>query len=498
MRKCLGLVAACLLSGTAYAGSSPNIVYILADDLGYGDVSALNPEGKIPTPNMDRLAKEGMVFTDAHSGSAVCTPTRYGVLTGRYAWRTRLASGVLQGADPPLITAERPTVPKLLKAKGYHTAMVGKWHLGWYWAKQGGGTVSSGDEIEQIDYTKPISGGPIDIGFDYYFGIVASLDMPPYVYVEDNLPTAVADTTKKYIREGPAASSFDAVNVLPDFTAKAIAYLDARAKEPGTPFFLYMPLNSPHTPIVPSEEWQGKSGLNDYGDFTMQTDAAVGEVIAALERNGQLDNTLIIFTSDNGCSPQADYPVLEEKGHDPSYVFRGHKADIFEGGHRIPFLVRWPGRVPAGSESDQTICLTDLLATAAAIVGADVPDNAGEDSVSILPALLGKADAPLREATVHHSINGSFAIRRGNWKLALCPGSGGWSAPRPGRDDESGLPSVQLFDLSKDIGETTNLQDQHPELVKELTALLQGYLDTGRSTPGAPQKNDRDINIAKE
>ena len=252
---------------------------------------------------------------------------------------------------------------------------------------------------------------------------------------------------------------------------------------------------APHTPILPTEEFQGKSGTNEYGDFVLQVDWTVGQVMKALKRNGLEENTLIIFTSDNGCSNKADFEELAQFDHDPSYVFRGHKADIFEGGHRIPFITRWPARIAAGAECADTICLTDLMATAAEITGDILPDNAAEDSVSFLPNLLGTATAPVREATVHHSINGSFSIRQGKWKLELCPGSGGWSDPKPKSKAAKQLPAVQLYDLSSDVGETTNLQAKHPDVVKRLTALLQDYVDRGRSTPGTPQKNNGQVNI---
>ena len=336
------------------AGASrPNIVYILADDLGYGDVHCLNPErGKIPTPNLDRLAGQGMRFTDAHSGSAVCTPTRYGILTGRYAWRSRLQSGVLGGISPPLIDQGRLTVPGLLKQQGYQTACIGKWHLGLTFASAGGKTK---------DFTQPIQDGPTTRGFDYYFGISASLDMPPFAFIENDRFTETPSVEKKWVRPGAAAPGFEAVDVLPTLTRKAVEYLGGRARE-EKPFFLYLALTAPHTPIVPTKDWQGKSGLNAYGDFVMQTDWSVGQVLQALEKNGLAEHTLVIFTSDNGCSPAANVQELESKGHYPSYVFRGYKADIWDGGHRIPFLARWPGKIQPGSVSDQLICLTDLMA----------------------------------------------------------------------------------------------------------------------------------------
>jgi arylsulfatase A-like enzyme len=451
-----------------------NIVYILADDLGYGDVSCLNKDSKILTPNLDQLAKEGMVFTDSHSGSAVCTPTRYGILTGRYCWRSRLKMGVLNGYSEHLIEDGRLTVASMLKEKGYHTACIGKWHLGWNWQKKSG--------KDDVDFTMPVQHGPSTNGFDYSFCIPASLDMAPYVYVENDRATAVPDRIvdagegKMYWRQGDIAPDFEHIEALPKLTEKAVAYIQERSRE-NKPFFLYFPLPAPHTPILPTEEFQGKSGTNEYGDFVLQVDWTVGQMMKALKENGMEKDTLVIFTSDNGCSPKADFKELAKFDHDPSYIFRGMKADIFEGGHRIPFITRWPGPVKAGSECNDTICLTDLMATTAEITGYKLPDNAGEDSVSILPDLLGTATEPVREATVHHSINGSFSIRQSKWKLELCPGSGGWSPPKPDSKEAKQLPPIQLYDLSTDTGETTNVQDQHPDIVKRLTALLQDYVD---------------------
>jgi arylsulfatase A len=508
------LVIAFVLSVSAFATAAekPNIIYVLCDDLGYGDLKCLNSDGKIATPNFDRLATAGMAFTDAHSGSAVCTPTRYGIMTGRYAWRTKLQSGVLGGLSPRLIEPDRLTAASFLKKHGYHTAAIGKWHLGMNWVKLPAKDVAelnieAPDQVHNVDYSKPIAGGPTTVGFDSYYGISASLDMVPYTFIENDHVTILPTVDKQFpmmlgrpggmTRLGPAAPDFEAFHVLPKLTEKTVEYITQRApaSKSGQPFFLYLPLASPHTPIAPTETWQGKSNLNPYADFVMQTDAALGEVLAALDKNGLTENTLVIVTSDNGCSPQAKFEELVPKGHNPSYIFRGNKADIYEGGHRIPFLVRWPGHVSAGTRSDQTTCLTDLLATAADIIGDKLPADAAEDSVSMLPALLGKADKPLREATVHHSIAGAFAIRQANWKLCFCPGSAGWSAPRPAQDDTSSLPRLQLFDLAADIGEQKNLQADHPEIITRLTRLMDQYVSNGRSTPGTPQKNAVAVNF---
>jgi arylsulfatase A-like enzyme len=480
----------------------PNIVYILCDDLGYGDVHALNPQrGKIATPNLDRLAAQSMVFTDAHSGSSVCTPTRYGILTGRYCWRTRLQAHVLDGTSPHLIDPGRLTVATLLRRHGYATACIGKWHLGMDWPRKP--RVADREKAGQggdIDYTKPITNGPNAAGFDYYFGISGSADMPPYTFIENDRVTVVPTVEKTWIRKGAAAADFEVDDLLPTLTRKAVAYVGERARgaKQGEPFFLYLALNSPHTPILPSKEWRGRSGLNAYADFVMQTDAAVGELLAALEKQGLTENTLVIFTSDNGCSPAAGIVELERKGHFPSAVYRGYKADIWDGGHRIPFLACWPGKIKPGSQSAQLICLTDLMATCADLLGEKLPDNAAEDSVSILPALCGGDKAPLREAVVHHSINGRFAIRQGQWKLEFCPGSGGWGQPSDAKAAAEGLTSVQLYDMTRDVGEQRNVCQEHPETVKRLTRLLEQHLATGRSTPGRPQKNDVPVDIWKE
>jgi arylsulfatase A-like enzyme len=494
----LSFFAAARLSAAAHR---PNIIYILTDDLGYGDVKVLNPKrGKIATPVLDRLAVEGMTFTDAHSGSAVCTPTRYGVMTGRYAWRTSLVSGVLEGVSPPLIAADRLTVAGILQQQGYHTACIGKWHLGLEWAKWEDPAGKASHPHWQFDFSKPFRRGPVTLGFDTFFGISASLDMPPFAFIEQDRLTALPTALKNWVREGPAAPEFEAVQVLPALTRRAVETITARAPDAknGQPFFIYLPYASPHTPIVPSPEWQGKSGIGAYGDFVMQTDACVGEVLTALEKNGVADNTLVIFTSDNGCSPAADMAGLEKKDHFASAGFRGAKADIWEGGHRVPFLVRWPGKVKAGTTSSTPVCHTDFMATAAAITETKLPDTAAEDSFSLLPELLGSGRSA-RPSVVHHSIHGQFAIREASWKLAFCPGSGGWGKPGDGEARTRGLPSTQLYDLATDPMEEKNVVAAHPEVAARLTATMEAIITRGRSSPGAAQQNDTvvDYHIAR-
>ncbi len=496
------MMASLVMISAACAAQKPNIIYILCDDLGYGDIQCLNPErGKIKTPNADRLAKEGMIFTDAHTGSSVCTPTRYGVMTGRYSWRSRLQSGVLSGTSDPLIARERLTVPGLLRQNGYVTGMVGKWHLGMTMPLRKKMSAENkdllkGESNDAYDAKQKIADSPITRGFDTYFGISASLDMHPFAFIENDQFTQQPTVIKKWVRSGPAAPDFEAIDVLPTFTKKAVAFIEKQAKQ-EKPFFLYLALNSPHTPIVPSKEWQGKSGLGDYGDFVMQTDWTLGEVMKATEKVGIAKNTLIIFTSDNGCSPAAGIDKLQEQGHFPNGDFRGHKADIWDGGHRVPFILRWPDIIKAGSQTQHITCLTDLMATCAEITGAKLPDNAGEDSFSFLPLLKGE-DKPIRETVIHHSISGLFSLRNREWKLEICPGSGGWSSPKDGEALKAGLPPIQLYNMISDDKETQNVQAEKKEIVAAMTQQLEALVENGRSTPGGKQTNDVPITIRKE
>jgi arylsulfatase A len=480
------------------ADSLPNIVYILTDDLGYGDVHCLGGERcKIPTPNIDRLASQGMIFTEAHSSSSVCTPTRYGVLTGRYNWRSRLQRGILRSSGGScLITPDRLTVPSLLKQHGYATAAIGKWHLGWTWPDNA--------TDENVDLTKPFTDGPTARGFDYYFGPFMPKKGGDRCFIENDKAAGVpsVQTPSALGKEEPAnrrragkqelaVAGWSPAAILPTITVKACAFITEQAKT-DSPFFLYFPMTSPHTPIAPSDEWRGKSGLKSpYADFVMETDAMVGQVMEALEKSGIAHNTLLIFTSDNGCSKAAGLDNLEKQGHFPSELRRGYKADVWDGGHRVPFIARWPGKIKPGSRCDEIVCLTDLMATCAEIIGAKLPDTAGEDSVSILPALVGTAKMPVREAVVHHSIDGNFAIRQGQWKLILCPNSGGWSKDAPVQTPG------QLYDMSEDAGERNNLYAQHPEIVTRLTKLLEQYVADGRSTVGPAQQNDVPVDIWK-
>lgn len=481
----------------AVATRSPgrrNVVYILADDLGYGDIHCLNREhSRILTPNVDRLASQGMAFTDAHSPSSVCSPARYGILTGRYAWRSALQAWVLKPYDPPLIAAGRLTVPGLFQQHGYHTACIGKWHLGWNWPRVD----------RKVVFDRPIGDGPTARGFLYYFGTDVP-NCPPFGFIENDRlvaqPTAWYEPEPKdwalYAR-GSMVPGWQFDRILPNITAKAVEYVGQRATD-KKPFFLYLPLTSPHEPIAPSARFRGKSGINPLADFIMETDWAVGQVLEALDKHGLAENTLVVFAADNGHAIYTGLKPLLDAGHWPSQRYRGYKTDIWEGGHRVPFIARWPGKVKAGTTCDQTICLTDLMATCADLLHVHLPDDAGEDSVSILPALEGTANGPLREAVVHHSVNGRFSLRQGKWKLELCPGSGGIGGePSDVQAVRNGLPNIQLYDMSRDDVEKINVADQHPEIVKRLTALLTKYVADGRSTPGSPQKNDAAVDIWK-
>ena len=478
---CVFVLSVCVISfrctpGPSESDSRPNIVIILADDMGIGDIEAYNPHSKIPTPHLNRLAAEGIRFTDAHSPSAVCTPTRYGVLTGRYAWRTRLKDGVFWGYSTNLIDTSRVTIPSLLKARGYYTGGIGKWHLG----------LGAGDST---DYAKPFTISPNNLGFDYYYGIPASLDMQPYVYFEND--TVIEQPTDSigasahrrqegggFWRAGPIAPGFAHQDVLPHTTAKVVSFLEERAEDPDTPFFMYVPLSAPHTPWLPDASFRGQSGAGYYGDFAMHVDAEVGQMLDTMDRLGMTENTLVIFTSDNG----AHWPTndIEAYGHEANLHYRGQKADIWEGGHRVPFIARWPGHIPEGGQNASLLSLTDLLATSAAVVGEALSEGAGEDSYNMLPALLSEQDTGIRESIINHSLRGMFAMRLGDWKYIEGLGSGGFTRPQE-REPEEGESPGQLFNLAADSSETENVYKDHPEIVAQLQELLDRQRDQGYS-----------------
>jgi arylsulfatase A len=459
-----------LLLASAFA-EKPNIVFIMADDMGYGDVQALNPRSKIPTPHLNGLAAEGMTFTDAHSNSAVCTPTRYGVVTGRYAWRTRMKGGVLNGYSGPLIDPGRQTVAGLLKGAGYHTACIGKWHLGLGWVKDG----------KRIDFTRPLTSTPNDNGFDYWYGIPASLDFPPYVFIRNRSVTdpewveQAAEGFPAYLRKGERSKALVMENALHDLTADAVKYIGEQVRT-AAPFFLYFPLTAPHKPVLPHPDFRGKSPAGPYGDFVMQVDWTVGQVLGAIDRAGISEKTLVMYTSDNGSfmhRKPGETGHLENPGvqafrpetHTANGVLRGTKADIYEAGHRVPFFARWPGKVVAGSTCNATITHPDLFRTCAEITGARVAKGAGPDSASFYHHLQGRS-GPEREPVIHHSAGGMFSIRSGKWKMILGNGSGGRAQPKGKKFKRP----YQLYDLSTDLAEATDLASQYPEVVKELEA----------------------------
>lgn len=477
--------------------NKPNVIYILADDMGYGDVSALNENCQFQTPNLDAMCKAGVAFSDAHSTSAVCTPSRYGILTGRYNWRSRLKSNVMGGYSKHLIEDGRTTLGHVFKRNGYQTATIGKWHMGMDFP-------ATEDFMERplyaapydlndgVDYHGKIEYSPISNGFDYYFGISASLDMPPYVYIENDRFTAVPDHKcevekgKGWYRPGPTAPGFVHENVLDELCDKVMSKIDDYKENP---FFIYFPMPAPHGPILPGKEFQGKSGTNEYGDFVLHCDDIVGRIVNKLKETGLYDNTIVVYTADNGCSPIANFEELAEKGHYPSYVFRGAKADIYEGGHRVPYLIQWPNGMAQNEFCDSTVCLSDFMATVAEMLGDTLDDAEGVDSVSNLSLWKNPKSDQVREYTVHQSFDGSLAIRNQEFKLEMCHGSAGWSYPVI-EDITPEMPRFQLYDLKNDIGETTNVIEQYPEVYKKLRHVLKTIVQNGRSTEGTVQCNN--------
>ncbi len=474
--------------------AAPNVAVILTDDLGYGDVGAYNPQSKIPTPNLDRIAREGLRFTDAHAPDGVCTPTRYGLLTGRYAWRTRLKRGVLDGSSAPLIEAGRLTLAGMLRQEGYRTAMVGKWHLGrrWHLLDESGKQV-----VDNIDWARPAADGPLQHGFTYAFGLAkpawafaengAVLARPALRFDLTHLPVHLMGPSNN---TGTKSPGFEFERMLPRFTEEATGFI-ARAAAAGQPWFLYFAPLAPHRPVVLNRDFSDGSAAGLYGDFVSEVDWAVGEILAAVERAGADRETLLVVTSDNG--PEVDaYRRIQEHAHFSMGSLRGVKRDLWEGGHRVPFLARWPEAVPAGETQDEVLCLTDLMATLAAIVGLDLPELAAEDSYDMSAALLGKqTEYPVREATVHHGSRGWFGIRQGDWVLIDNPtgdSNSGGPNEEPGwfRAARSAVPhdeEVELFNLRRDPRQTTNLATLEPERVRSMRALLERYQRDGRSTP---------------
>lgn len=485
--------------------AAPNVIIIYADDLGYGDIQCYNPDrGLIPTPHVDRLAREGMRFTDAHSSSGVCSPSRYTLLTGRYHWRSRLQSGIVGLWGPPLITPDRLTVASLAKQSGYRTACIGKWHLGWDWpiaetdqayfrtgGYQGKKDIAATAEHRQAwrrSYSKPITGGPLAVGFDHYFGVDVP-NWPPYCFIENErtsgIPSEFANA-KLFARnqasiQGPALPGWTLEPILPALAERTVHFINQNAKR-AEPFFVYLSLTSPHTPLAVNPSWQGKSVLNAYADFVMETDDVVGRVLAALDEAGIVEETFVLFTSDNGCAPYIDVASLEKKGHFPSGPLRGYKSDTWEGGHRVPFIVRWPGIAAADAVCGQLVHQADVLATLAEICDVELAENAGEDSFSLVPLLRG-GHQPVREHAISASMRGLPSLRLGQWKFIPEGGSGGWTKGGEGE-------SHQLYHLAEDIGETRNLSEENSPLVAKMRALLEQLISEGRSTPGPRQSND--------
>jgi arylsulfatase A-like enzyme len=472
------LLAVILVVGIAEAQADqrPHIVIILVDDMGYGDPGCYNPQSNIPTPNIDRLARDGMRFTDAHATGPLCHLSRYGLMTGRYAFRADVAAW----RNRPTIDEQQMTVASMLQSQGYRTAMVGKWHLGFH----------------ENGYDQPLPGGPVDRGFDSFFGMRASTDIPPYFYIRGD--QAVAPPTEQieanrsegwspiqgaFWRAGGIAPGLELKDVLPRFTDEAIKVIESHGPtQADRPLMLYLAYPAPHTPWLPSKEFSGSSGAGMYGEFVVMVDAMIGRVLAALDQAGMSDNALVIFTSDNG--PVWYQRDVERFGHDSSGGLRGMKADAWENGHRIPFIVRWPGEVQVNSVSHQTICFTDMLATMAAVVGAELPDSAGPDSFNILPVLRGEQpeEKPVRGPMVIYSGNGTPTIRSGPWKLIAGLGSGGFSQPSRVKPEPGG-PRGQLYNLDQDLAETTNLYQQQPEIVQRLTAELEHIKTNDRTRP---------------
>ncbi len=502
----IGVAYAVVLAGLAApVGAAkavrPNIVFFLADDMGYGDPQCYCPASKVPTPRIDRLSREGMMFTDAHSPASICTPTRYGVLTGRYCWRSGLKGGVLWYWDPPLIEKSRLTMGKMLQQAGYATAAIGKWHLGMNWPLKDGSHVREhtkgvtlgypkrAEMGKRIDFAKPILEGPTTRGFDSYFGTDVP-NFPPYCFIENDRTVGIPTLPKPkgmYGRcSGPMIKGWDLEQILPTLTKRAVAYIDNHARtNRDKPFFLYFASTAPHTPIRPAKQFQGKSEAGPYGDLVHQVDWTLGQILDALERNGLADNTIVVFTSDNGSPARAGDPFVDGKeaavpgavvtkyGHNPSGKFRGMKWNIWEGGHRVPLIVRWPAKIKP-AQCAQTVSLVDFMRTFAGIVGQKLTRDAAEDSCDIMPLLTGTAGGkPIREATVFHS--GGFAIRQGKWKLITGLGKSGRGRPAPGE------PAGQLYDITADPGEQTNLYRDNPDVVKRLGELLEKYKADGRS-----------------
>lgn len=471
----LGL--ALLASALAAPAARPNVVLFYADDMGYGEIQRFHPEAsKVPTPHLNQLCDEGMMFTDAHTSASVCTPSRYSLLTGRYNWRSTHQSRVVGGGKPCLIAPDRMTLASLFKEQGYKTAMFGKWHLNFEYDTPKDAKKKKREQ-DKWNIGSPVGtrivDGPVTRGFDYFLGFHHSGSMSSLI---EN------DKTIEYV---------DCREMMDRLTSSVVSYIDENAaKSDEEPFFLYYPMNSPHAPVVPKEEWKGRGGIEgEYPEFVAQTDDAVGQVLAAIERNGLKENTIVIFGTDNGCH-QAPSKFLKF-GHSVSGPLRAQKASIHDGGHRIPFIVRWSEVVQAGTKSDQLICMTDIFATFSEYFAYDYANNTAEDSISFLPVLHGKEPKLVRENIVHHDIMGHFAVRSGDWKLILMP-------DKKAKGVKGKAAEFQLYNMQDDIAETKNLANEYPEKVETLLALLKQQIADGRSTPGELQQNDAEVDLWKK
>jgi arylsulfatase A-like enzyme len=498
----LALAPLALLATEKAKPGKPNIIIILADDLGYGDVGCYNPESKVATPNLDRLASQGMRFTDAHSPSTVSTPSRYSLLTGRMAFRIPY-KGVFAGVGGPcLIREDQLTLPQMLRNQGYATAMTGKWHVGLSFFDSVGQPITKGgvEGVKMIDYSRPITDGPINRGFDQFFGtaccpatdfLYAFIDgdripVPPTGMLDkSNLPKHPYSNDN---REGMIAPDYDLEELDMVFLKKSREFLEQHAKsDPEKPFFLFHSMNAVHLPSFAAKQFQVSTKAGPHGDFIHELDYIVGELMKTLERLGKADNTVVLFSSDNGPEVTSVINMRADYGHDGARPWRGVKRDQWEGGHRVPFIVRWPGKIAAGSTSDQTVCLTDIMATCAAITGTVMPDNAAEDSFDILPLLLGnESGGQVRPFTLHQTISLALAISRGPWKYLDHKGSGGNNYNNPelkpfALPDNAPDAPGQLYNLETDPGETVNLYYKNPEIVSELKALLEKSKAEGRS-----------------
>jgi arylsulfatase A-like enzyme len=493
------LQAAAAMGAAAAPKALPNIVVTLADDLGYGDVGCYHPESKIPTPNIDRFAAQGVRFTDAHTPCGVCSPTRYGLLTGRYPWRTELKTQVLWPWDRPLIEPDRLTLPKMLKTAGYHTAAIGKWHLGWNWATSDGSKVNSlvriGDPqrpiryefAKKVQFDRPIADGPTTRGFDSYYGVDLP-NFPPYTFIENDRVTALPTEQKPdsmFGWPGAMAPGWKLEEVLPALTRRAVSHIQTRARQKN-PFFLYLPLTAPHTPIAPHPDFKGRTKAGDYGDFVHQVDWSVGQVLDTIRQSGAGENTLVFFTSDNG-PENLTYPVLREFGHASAGPLRGAKRMLYEGGHRVPFIAAGPG-LAKGRIEKEVICLTDLMATLAGVIGYKLPQDAAEDSYDVAAALYDRPRSkPIREATVHHSMLNEYGLRQGDWVLIESANGGGGNAEPAWYREMHGIndpPQVAaLYHLAEDLREKKNLYSQYPDRVRQMQELLNRYKTQSRSVP---------------